>query len=114
MNFLFKILTVVMVAGLAACVQQSVPETSVYRGEKLVMQANATPGVLDAKFELMINGETVISDRTQPFGGTSQSFEGSFRGQQVIARATAVQKFASAYTLVDVFINGEHIDTLVV
>ncbi|WP_141101986.1 hypothetical protein [Oceanicola sp. 22II-s10i] len=111
---LLKVFVVLFSTTLFACTQQSAPETSNYRGERLVIEAEATPGLIDAEFVLKINGQTVIRDRTEPFGGSSQSFSGSYRGQQVMARATAVQKFFSAYTMIDVFINGEHVDTLTV
>lgn len=111
----FPVLAVTLgLAVSAACTQQSVPEVSQFGGERLIIQADATPALFDAKFELRINDQLVISDRTQPFGGTSQSFNGSYKGHQVMARATAVTKFASAYTMVDVFIDGVHVDTLVV
>ena len=99
---------------LVACAQQSVPEISQYQGQRIEITARATPSLFDAEFILFINGKEVINDRTKPFGGTSQTFEGVWNGKPVRARATAVQKFASSYTMIDVFINGDLVDTIVV
>lgn len=99
---------------LTACAQQSVPEISQYRGQQIEISAKATPGLFDAEFVLMIDGQEVINDRTTPFGGSSQTFEGVWNGKKVKARVTSVQKFASAYTMIDVFIDGVLVDTLVV
>ncbi len=99
---------------ISGCTQQSVPEMSQYKGQKIELMATATPGLIDAEFVLFINGKQVIKQRTQPFGGSSQTFEGTWNGHRVKARATAVRKFASAYTMVDVFIDGVLVDTLVV
>lgn len=102
---------VLLVTG---CAQQSVPEMSQYNGQRIELLAKATPGLIDAEFILYINGKQVIKQRTKPFGGSSQSFKGSWNGRSVLARATAVRKFTSAYTMVDVFIDGVLVDTLVV
>lgn len=99
---------------LVACAQQSPVEFTQYQGERLQIEAVATPGFANAEVKLLINGETVIKQRSQTFGGTSQTFEGSWRGKRVTARATRVSNFVSAYTMVDVFIAGEHVETLVI
>ena len=108
----------IVAAGLAlalsACAQQSIPEFAVYGKEKLQLEATAVPGLIDAQFSLKINGEEVVRGRTVPFGGSSQSFEGVWQGKKVLARATRVQKWASTYTMIDVFIGGELVETLVV
>ena len=109
-----KLIAMIFFLSLSACAQQSIPEFSTLDGERIQLEAVATPGLFDAKVELKINGETVISDRSEPFGGTSQSFEGTWNGKRVVARATRVQKFASTYTMIDVFIGGELVETLVV
>ena len=106
--------------GLAAastvmgCVQTSAPEVTSYRGERLEIAASAKPGLFDAELVVSINGEQVINQRSQAFGGSSQTFSGVWRGRPVTARATRVQNFVSAYTQVDVFISGELVETLTV
>jgi len=102
------------VTFLAACAQESPVEFAQYNGERLQIEAVAKPGLIDEEVKLLINGETVIKQRSQAFGGSSQTFEGVWRGKRVTARATRVQNFMSAYTMVDVFIAGEHVETLVI
>lgn len=101
-------------ALLTACAQQSIPEFSVYEGRQIQIEATATPGLIDSHVQIRINGETIIDDRTEAFGGSSQSFEGTWNGKPVLARATRVTKFASNYTMIDIFIGGTLVETLVV
>jgi len=98
----------------AGCTQQSVPEMSQYNGQRIELLAKATPGLIDAEFVLFINREQVIKQRTKPFGGSSQTFKGTWNGRNVVARVTAVSKFMSHYTMIDVFIDGVLVDTLTV
>jgi hypothetical protein len=109
-----KIALVVVAVAVSACASQSIPEFSTYNNEKIQLDAVAVPGLIGAEFTLNINGEEVIRAKSKPFGGSSQTFEGVWRGKPVIARATRVQKFASTYTMIDVFIGGELVETLVV
>jgi len=109
-----KIILLGAVLLLAACAMQSVPEMSRYNGQKIELLAKTTPGLFDAEFVLYINGKPVIKQRTKPFGGSSQTFKGAWNGRRVIARVTAVTKLMSSYTMVDVFIDGVLVDTLVV
>jgi hypothetical protein len=111
-----KVLTAAFlsVAALTACEQASVPEMTRYEGQALQLSAKMTPGLIDAEFKLYVDNELVINDRTQPFGGSSQTFEGTWKGKQVVARATSVQKFMTSYIMVDVFIDGTLVDTLTV
>ncbi|MSU89734.1 hypothetical protein GE300_08895 [Rhodobacteraceae bacterium 2CG4] len=109
-----KPLLLVAFLGLAACTQQSQEEYATVAGSRLAISAEMTPGVIDAKFVLRINGAPVINDRTEPFGGTSQNFSGSYDGRPVSARVTAVSKMFSAYTMVDVFIDGQLVETLTI
>lgn len=113
MNHL-TIAALVAVTLLSACAQESPVEFAHYQGERLQIEAVARPGIVDAEVKLLINGETVIKQRSQPFGGSSQTFEGVWRGKLVTARATRVKNFVSAYTMVDVFIAGVHVETLVI
>jgi len=108
------IIALAAVSFLAACAQESPVEFAQFNGERLQIEAIAKPGLIDAEVRLLINGETVIKQRSQAFGGSSQTFEGTWRGQRVTARATRVQNLVSAYTMVDVFIAGEHVETLVI
>jgi hypothetical protein len=99
---------------LVGCVQTSAPEFANFAGERIEISASATPGMFDALFTLSINSETVIQQRSQAFGGSSQTFEGVWRGRPITARATRVQNFVSSYTQVDVFIAGELVETLTI
>lgn len=108
------VIATLLLLMVSACAQQSIPEFSTFNGKQIQLEAVATPGVFDAKVELKINGETIISERTEVFGGSSQSFQGTWSGKQVVARATRVQKFASTYIMIDVFIDGVLVETLVV
>ena len=99
---------------LSACVQSSAPEVTQFGNERLQISANLTPGLVDGELELFINGERVIKQRSQAFGGSSQSFQGNWKGKQVVARATRVENFLSSYTMIDVFIAGQMVETLTV
>jgi len=103
-----------IVLFMSACAQQSIPEYSTYKNQKIQLDAVATPGLFDAEFTININGQEVIKSRSKAFGGSSQSFEGVWEGKTVVARATRVQKFASTYIMIDVFIDGTLVETLVV
>ena len=110
-NFLAATLLAVLVA---ACTQQSAPEFAIYNGESIQIEVTSTPGLIDAEYVLKINGEPVIKQRSQAFGGSLQVFDGSWRGKKVSARTTRVQNMFSTYTQVDVFIDGQLVETLTV
>ena len=99
---------------MAGCATTSAPEVATYNGQQLQISATATPGMFDGQLELFINKEKVIDQRSKAFGGSSQTFEGTWNGLPVTARATRVQNMLSAYTQVDVFINGQLVETLTV
>ena|SRR6056297_3533697 len=103
-----------VVLWLAACAQTSAPEVAQFNNERLQISATVTPGMFDGELKLFINEELVINQRSQAFGGSSQTFEGAWQGRQVTARATRVQNFMSAYTQIDVFIQGQLVETLTV
>ncbi|GGE54861.1 hypothetical protein [Actibacterium pelagium] len=109
-----QFLFVASFALVAACTQESAPEYANYGGERLQIIAKANPGLIDSQFIVEINGVVAVNQRSKPFGGSSQTFEGSYRGERVTARATYVEKLFSSYTMIDVFINGTLIDTLVI
>jgi hypothetical protein len=102
------------VPSLSGCVQSSAPEVTQFGNERLQISANVTPGLVDGELELFINGERVIKQRSQAFGGSSQNFQGIWKGKQVVARATRVENFLSSYTMIDVFISGQMVETLTV
>ena len=108
------IIAAAMLVAIAGCTQTSAPEFATYNGERIEVAATATPGLFNAGFIVTINGQTVIDDRTEAFGGSSQTFTGTWNGKNVTARATRVQNFVSAYTQIDVFIDGQHVETLTV
>lgn len=109
-----KILAIVLMLGLTACAQQSPTEYATMNGQRMALDAQMTPGFMDAEFILKVNGQTAIKQRSQPFGGTSQSFTGSYQGKQITARVTQVNKFFTTYMMVDVFYDGELVDTLTI
>jgi len=109
------IISLLLCVGLlSACATTSAPEVAQFQGQNLKISAKATPGLFNGELQLFINDELVITQRSQAFGGSSQSFEGSWQGRNVTARATRVQNFISSYTQVDVFIQGRLVETLVV
>lgn len=101
-------------AALSACTQHSAPEVAQYQNEQLRIAAHVEPGMFDSELRLFINNKVVIKQRSQAFGGSSQNFEGNWRGRPVLARATRVQNLLSAYTQIDVFISGTLVETLTV
>ncbi len=103
-----------MVAALAGCTQHSVPETAYFKGQKHEVRAEVEPGAFDGLFKVYIDEELVINQRSKAFGGSSQTFVGSWKGMPVTARATAVQKMMSQYTIIDIFVDGQLIETLTV
>ncbi|MEL6126191.1 MAG: hypothetical protein AAFR57_07335 [Pseudomonadota bacterium] len=96
---------------LVACAQTSPQEFATVDGERIALTASITPGVLGT-FRLNMNGDEVIEESFEIFGGSSQTFEGRYRGDPVSARVTQVQKWFTNYHLVDVFYKGQLIDTL--
>jgi len=110
-----KLLLAACLAALASgCTQHSAPEFATYQGERIQIEVTATPGMVDSKYVLTFNGEPVIEQRSQAFGGSSQVFKGSWRGKDVTARATRVQNLMSSYVQIDVFVGGQLIETLTV
>ncbi len=112
-----RIRTIVVAAALAisACTQTSTPEIATFEGQRLTIQAEAKPLPLGAaEVMVKIDGETVINQKSQVFGGSSQTFNGSWNGRPVSARATRIQNFVSSYTQIDVFIGGQLVETLTI
>ena len=105
-------LTLAALITLGACAQQSAPEFATYQQGRIEIQAEVTPGLIDAEVRLIINGTEVINERSQAFGGSSQNFNGTWGDKQVTVRATRVQKMMSTYLLLDVFIDGTLVETL--
>ncbi len=103
-----------MVAALSGCTQHSAPEIAYFKGQKYEVRAEVEPGAIDGLLKVYIDQELVINQRSKAFGGTSQTFVGSWKGMPVTARATAVQKLMSQYTLIDIFVDGQLIETLTV
>lgn len=99
---------------LAACTQSSAVEVARYGNEAINVRAEVVAGALDGVLKVYINEELVVNQRSQVFGGSSQTFNGTWRGRPVVARATLVQNLLSTYTQIDVFINGQLVETLVV
>lgn len=100
------------ITALGACTTASAPEMATYQNQKITLRAETDSA--NYTFRLFIDNDKVIDQSVQVFGGSSQTFNGVWRGKTVTARATRVSQFASSYVLVDVFINGEHVDTLTV
>jgi len=99
---------------LAGCAHTSAPEIAHFNGQKLQISAEVNPGLFDGELTLFIDGDIVIKERSQAFGGSSQSFEGTWKGHQVTARATTVYNLLSHYTQIDVFIAGQLVETLTI
>ena len=78
------------------------------------IRAEVEPGAFDGLLKLYIDDQLVINQRSKAFGGSSQSFTGTWRGKPVVARATQVSKMMSTYVMVDVFINGALVETLTI
>lgn len=99
---------------LTACAQTSAPEFATYEGERIEIAATATPNLFNSDIIITINGNTVIDDKTETFGGSSQTFTGNWQGKQVTARLTQVTNMFSNYVQVDGFIDGDHVETLTI
>lgn len=104
----------VVFVGVSGCVQTSAPEMAQFKGQSIQLNAKVTPGLLDGELELYVNNELVIKERSQAFGGSSQTFTGQWRGKDVRARATQVTNMLSSYVMIDVFIDGVLVDTLTI
>ena len=100
------------IIAVGACTTTSAPEMATYQNQKITLRAETDSA--NYAFRLFIDNEKVIDRSVEVFGGSSQTFNGVWRGRTVTARATSVTQWASSYVLVDVFINGEHVDTLTV
>lgn len=111
---LFPLFLVLSFLGLSACTTTSAPEVGYYDGKPITIRAEVEPGLVDSNLNLYIQDELVVNQRSKAFGGSSQSFKGSWRGKPVIARATKIENFLSSYTQIDVFIAGQLVETLTV
>lgn len=98
----------------AACTQHSAPEVARFENQQIQISAQVTPGMIDAEFRLYIDGDLVIKQRSQPFGGSSQTFDGTWKSNRVMSRVTRVHNFMSQYHQIDVFIDGQLVETLTV
>jgi len=97
-----------------ACTQHSAPEVARFENQQIQIAAQVTPGMIDAEFRLYIDGDLVIKQRSQPFGGSSQTFDGTWKSNRVMSRVTRVHNFMSQYHQIDVFIDGQLVETLTV
>ncbi len=107
-------LILVTTLALASCTQHSAPEVGYYNGQQLQIRAEVEPGVFTGTLKLFIDEELIVDQESKVFGGSSQSFTGKWKGRNVIARATYVENLFSAYYLIDVFVNGQLVETLTV
>ena len=94
-----------------ACTSTSPVEMAVVNGERISISAEGELGFIQDIFRLKFNNELVIEQKTQPFGGSSQTFNGTFRGKPVMARVTKVVTLFSERYIVDIFYNGQLIET---
>ena len=106
-----RIFGVVLLLFLFACTSTSPVETAQINGQPVSIVAEGQPGVLTGTFVLKFNNTVVINERTKLFGGSSQTFNGRYQGKQVMARVTRVVSFLSERYVVDVFYNGQLIET---
>lgn len=115
-KFAMRFLVVVLAATLtlASCTQHSAPEVGYYNGQKLQIRAEVEAGAFNGVLKLYIDEELTVDQRSKTFGGSSQSFTGKWKGRNVVARVTYVQNLFSAYHLIDVFIEGQLVETLTI
>ena len=99
-------------ALLAGCGNQGAPVSVPWQNSRLEIQAEVLTRPLDASFKLYINGERVIKDTTKVGAGTFQNFSGIWQGQRVLARFSRKQFVVTSATCIDVFINGNLVETL--
>ena len=98
----------------AACTQTAAPEFANFEGERIRIDAEVEAGLITGNLVLRINDEVVIEQQSEAFGGSSQTFKGTWQGKDVRARVTLVQNLFSTYRRIDVFIDGVMVDTLTV
>ncbi|MEL6377695.1 MAG: hypothetical protein AAFQ04_10950 [Pseudomonadota bacterium] len=109
---MYKIIVALLLTLVVACTQSSPTSFATIDGQRVNVNAEISPGAFGKSFRLFINGDQVIDQRFKTFGGSSQNFNGSYRGNTVSARVTEVKKFFSNYQLVDVFYKGELVESL--
>ena len=106
---IIAILTLSML--LFSCTTTAPSEVAYYEGEKIKIDAVGETRLLSGHLLLKINDEVVIDEENTSFA-SSHTFEGSWKGKPVRARATAVSTMFTSYIMLDVFIDGELVDTL--
>jgi predicted oxidoreductase len=111
MRILFVGLVLTFLSG---CVTTSAPELALIDNRQVEVSASVTPGLVDGELTITFDNTVVIKQRSQVFGGSSQSFTGSYKGHKVTARATLIRNMFSSYTQIDVFYKGRLIETLVI
>lgn len=65
-------------------------EMAVVDGQRISIIAEGEPGLVSGTFRLKFNDQVVIDQKTNPFGDSSQTFNGAYRGKPVMARVTKV------------------------
>ncbi|MFK7877180.1 MAG: hypothetical protein AB8B71_15590 [Paracoccaceae bacterium] len=97
---------------LTGCAQQSPPISVPYNYERLEIMAIVQQWPLDARLQMSINGDLVIKETTLISSGTSQNLVGTWRGQQVMARMTRRNGLFAPAARIDVFIEGNLVQTI--
>lgn len=96
---------------MVACTSTSPVEMATINGQTISIVAEGEPGLIQGTFRLRFNGEAVIDQKTKPFGGSSQTFTGAYKSKPVMARVTKVVTLFSERYIVDIFYNGQLIET---
>ncbi len=108
----FLVAQLLLCAALCGCGNQSPPISSPWQNQNLEILAAVVTRPLDSSIKLSINGEPVINGTTEVGAGSAQNFMGNWRGNRVLARFSRQQSVFSSASRIDVFINGNLVETV--
>ena len=103
--------------AISACFKvKSEPEFALFNEQKIALEAYMEPGVLTTTLTVIIEKEVVIDAAEKAFytGGEPETFASSWRGKPVRVILSAVNKPFSSYMKVDIYIDGQFVDTVVI
>jgi len=114
MKSFFAFIALLVSPILIGCATTSAPAFYRERGGQKQHEVTAKMDHSIGKLTVYVDGVQAIDKMVPPFAGNAFEAEGTWNGKPVRASVVRVQNFASAYTRVTVFIDGEYAAVLTI